>query len=229
MSMGSQRVRPIGQLNKDNERHRAFCSWNHLAASLTGPGTPRADWSMPGSHKPVLVAASWRLSKTPWDHCSQGLSPGLEKKTHSQLNKHLLSVDFLMRAILTSVRWCLIVVLIWISLIMNNVDHLFMCLLASCMSSLEKCLYRSISHFFIGLFVFWYLSCMSCLFWKLIFCQFVSFAIIFSHSEGCLFTLLIVSFAVQKLLSWIRSYLFTFVFISITLGDGWHGNLYYHM
>ena len=41
----------------------------------------------------------------------------------------------------------------------------------------------------------------------------VSFTIIFSHSEGCLFTLLIVSFAVQKLLSLIRSQLFTFVFI----------------
>ena len=48
----------------------------------------------------------------------------------------------------------------------------------------------------------------------------VSFAIIFTHSEGCLFTLLIVSFAVQKLLSLIRSHLFTFVFISITLGGG---------
>ena len=46
------------------------------------------------------------------------------------------------------------------------------------------------------------------------------FAIIFSHSEGCLFTLLIVSFVVQKLLSLIRSYLFIFVFISITLGGG---------
>ena len=51
-------------------------------------------------------------------------------------------------------------------------------------------------------------------------CLSVSFAIIFSHSEDCLFTLLIVSFAVQKLLSLIRSYLFTFVFISITLGGG---------
>ena len=48
----------------------------------------------------------------------------------------------------------------------------------------------------------------------------VSYAVIFSYSEGCLFTLLIVSFAVQKLLSLIRSHLFTFVFISITLGDG---------
>ena len=48
----------------------------------------------------------------------------------------------------------------------------------------------------------------------------VSFAIIYYHSEGCLFTLLIVSFAVQKLLSLIRSHLFTFVFISVTLGGG---------
>ena len=48
----------------------------------------------------------------------------------------------------------------------------------------------------------------------------VSFVIIFFHSEGCLFTLLIVSFDVQKLLSLIRSPLFTFVFISITLGGG---------
>ena len=48
----------------------------------------------------------------------------------------------------------------------------------------------------------------------------LSFAIIFSHSEGCLFSLLIVSFAVQKLLSLIRSHLFTFVFISITVGGG---------
>ena len=47
-----------------------------------------------------------------------------------------------------------------------------------------------------------------------------SFAIIFSHSEGCLFTLLVVSFAVQKLLNLIRSHMFTFVFIFITLGGG---------
>ena len=47
-----------------------------------------------------------------------------------------------------------------------------------------------------------------------------SFAIIFSHSEDCLYTLLIVSFVVQKLLSLIRSHLFIFAFISITLGGG---------
>ena len=87
------------------------------------------------------------------------------------------------------------------------------------MSSSEKCLFRAFPHFSIGLCVFLVLSCMCCLnILEINPLSVVSIAIIFTHSEGCLFTLLLVSFAVQKHLSLIRSYLFTFVFISVTLG-----------
>ena len=116
-----------------------------------------------------------------------------------------------MMTIFTSVRWYFSVVFIYISLLIDDVEHLFMCLLITWMSSLEKCQFRSSAHFWL-VSLFWW-CCASwavCRFWSLIPC--------WSHHflPVCwlLFVLFISAFAVQKLLSLSTSHLFLFLFPS---------------
>ena len=112
--------------------------------------------------------------------------------------------DILMTAIPTRVRWYLTVVLIFTALIISSVEHLFMGILAICMSFMDKYVFRSSVHFLIGLFLCWAVRAV-CIFWKLIPCQshhlhniFTICHNILSHSIGWLFILFMVPFAVQK-------------------------------
>jgi len=113
-----------------------------------------------------------------------------------------------------------VVVLICLSLIIRDIEHCFKCLLAICISSLEKCLFRSFALFSTGLLAFLLLSCTNCLYiLEIKLLSVASFETIISHSISCLFVFFLVSIAVQKLVSLIRSHWFIFAFISVALGD----------